>query len=277
LQLFEDYRHSVVGWNLDPATSRPPRSWDPNVLKAEIQPVLEKLADPKQGFLAEGLAQFMRTLSLKPGETPTEGRLRDWTALRDWLSIRANDWRVIPYFYPNEKLPRAKVVSSLDLLELLLLNANFKFIFSDNYALKFLTIVALAWGDEPREVWPPLIQQMYPGRKRPLTLQEAYEEILGTLKISETFIGYPKLPKCNGGVSWSGLFPDWVEARVFNMRQLVPVIEEALPGATGPRAGGMRILRDLLFSIYQSTPEKDRSYSSGWKNNLSFSIRLSEL
>ncbi len=291
-QLVEDYRSAVVGAWLDPAIGQPPRAWDPSALKAGVAPLIDKLGDSSQGFLPEGLTSFLRTFTLRPGEAPVAGRTRTPKDLYDWLAVRADDWRVIPYFYPGETKPRAKVVSSLDLLELLVINADFKFLLPENYALRFLTAVAVAWGDEPRELWPPMIREMFPGRKKPPTLRDAYEEILGMLKISEFMIGYPKLPKCAAGVDaeeWErsttangepkvrGIFPLWVEARVFNMRQLITVIEEGLPGASGPREGGMRILRDLLFELYQATPEDARTTKPGWANHLNFGIRLGEL
>lgn len=291
-QLVDDYRNAVVGATLDASTGQPPRAWDPSALRAGMAPLIAKLGDPAAGFLPEGLASFLRTFTLEPGEAPVVGRTRTPKDLYDWLAVRADDWRVIPYFYPGETKPRAKVVSSLDLLELLAINADFKYILADNYALRFLTAVALAWGDEPREFWPPMIREMFPGRKKPATLEQAYNEILGMLKISEFMIGYPKLPQCganrapqewelstqaNGEPKAMGLFPLWVEARVFNMRQLITVISEGLPGAEGPRSGGMKILRDLLFQLYQSTPEEARITKPGWGNHLNFGIRLGEL
>jgi hypothetical protein len=168
-------------------------------------------------------------------------------------------------------------VNSLDLLELLVINADFNFVLSENYALKFLTSVALAWGDEPRESWPALVRSMFPYGRRPPTLREAYADILDTLELSEKFIGYPRLPDCRGGSGWGGVLPGWLKARVFNMRQTVAVISEALPGAPGPRSGGLKLMRDLLFEMYQSTPEHHRGYGDGWNNNLAAGAHLAKM
>jgi hypothetical protein len=265
--LADDYRHGVVNWRLDSYSMRPPRHWSDERLREDLLPLIQKLSSPAHGPLIEGLTRFM-------------SRFRDpsrLSELKDWLAVRVNDWRVIPYFHPDEQQPRARMVNSLDLLELLVINSDFNFVLPENYALKFLTSVALAWGDEPRDSWPALVRSMYPHGKRPPTLREAYSEILETLELSEKWIGYPRLPDCRGGFSRTGVLPHWLKARVFNMRQSVVVISEALPGAPGSRSGGLKLLRELLFDMYQSTPEDHRGTSEGWSNNLSAGVQMAKL
>ncbi|MFN7684028.1 MAG: hypothetical protein ACK5QT_01270 [Oligoflexia bacterium] len=269
-ELAADYRDSVMGWRLDPVTGRPPQRWDLEQLKSDLKQIFPHFADPARGHLPEGLSQFMR-------------RFSNSAELSDWIALRANDWRVIPYFYPGEKAPRAKIVNSLDLLELLLINADFNFGSSQNYAFKFLTAIALAWGDEPRERWPAYIRAKYGNGRRPPTLAEAYSEILGTLEFSEKVIGYPKMPECSGERDRSGFFPAWLEARVFNMRQLVAVIEEGLPKnglSLSGRAGGMRLLRNLLFDMYLSTPGTrvdHRHAAAGSQHAFFVAVRLAHM
>ena len=163
---------------------------------------------------------------------------------------------------------------------MLVLNADFNFVLPENYALKFLGLVGRAWGDEPRSLWPAEIQQMYARGGRPQTLREAFEEIKSMQGLAENLLGFPDLPDCSRGRTGQrgiSLVPLEVRARVFNLSQIVSVIERNLPDSPGQYRGGMKILRDILYQLWASTPASDRGTSDGWKNNLSLGPKLARL
>jgi hypothetical protein len=278
-RLVRDYQGAVAAWRVD-SQGRPRYAWSKKDLRDELAPLAQKFGDPGQGPVVSKLVDFLRMMSLRDGERPVQGRLHHWSELRDWLALRASDWHLIPYFYPGEESPRVKMASTLDLFEMLVINADFNFILPENYALKFLGLVGRAWGDEPRSLWPADIQQMYARGGRPQTLREAFEEIKSTQGLAETLIGYPDLPDCPRGRTGQhgiSLVPLDVKARVFNLSRIISVIEQNLPDTAGPYRGGMKILRNILYQLWSSTPSNDRGTSDGWKNNLSLGPRLSRL
>ncbi|MBU6375694.1 MAG: hypothetical protein KGQ59_06845, partial [Bdellovibrionales bacterium] len=278
-QLIHEYRNSVTGWQLD-SKGDLRFSWSKTDIQAELAPIAKKLGDPTQGPLGARLLDFMRMSSLQPGAQPDQARLQSWVELRNWLKERSNDWEVIPYFYPGEESPRLKMVSSLDLFELLVINADFNVVLPENYALKFLGLMAQAWGDEPRRLWPEDIQKRFPGERRPQTLREAFDEIKKTQALAQAAIGFPDLPDCPRGKTGQhgiSLVPLDLKARVFNMAQLLPVIERNLPDSHSQYRGGMKVFRNLLYQMWASTPEKDRDACDGWKSNLSVAPALAKL
>ena len=284
--IVDDYRNSIVGPDLDPVTRRPRQAWKKHELMAEMDPLFEKLTGAN-GDVIGALLNTVGYFTLPEGEAPNSRQHFHWSYLRDFLKLRSLDHlksngelHTIPYFYPGEALPRLKVVSTLDRFELLVTNADFKYLLPQNFALEFLNSIALAWGDEPRESWPPLIKKLYPGSRRPPTLRDAYDDIRSTLKLASFFIGYPDVPECaEFNEKQVGVFPTDVKARLFNLHQLVGVIGENLPDAAGPYRGGMGVLRNLLFELYASTPEEFRSDSAktAWKNNVGVGIKLARM
>jgi hypothetical protein len=123
-------------------------------------------------------------------------------------------------------------------------------------------------------------------------------------------VGFPQLPGCrqvadpndppevqyaethdptanSGGLpSWlPGLHVPLMQRYLFNIHQVLPVLYENLPkpgvplGTGGKYVNGMRILRDLFFQLYYSSPYGYRradfhNYGSGWYNNLSVLSKL---
>jgi hypothetical protein len=278
-RLVRDYQDAVTAWRVD-SLGRPRYEWSKNELRNGLAPLAQKFGDPGQGPVLAKLVDFIRMVSLQPGERPVQGRLHQWSELRDWLTLRASDSHLIPYFYPGEENPRLKMASTLDLFELLVINADFNVILPENFALKFLGLVGRAWGDEPRSLWPADIQQMYARGGRPQTLREAFKDIKSMQGFAEALIGYPDLPDCPRGRTGQhgiSLIPLAVKARVFNLSQILSVIERNLPDSSGPYRGGMKILRDILYQLWSSTPSKHRGTGDGWKNNLSVGPALARL
>ncbi len=274
------------------------RAWDFDEFKELLAPVVAKLGDPAQGHperpVADALTNTLKYFSLRPGEA--RSRSKQWRPeeLATFLQDRSNDVQMITYFYPGETVPRVRLVNSLDRLELILTNADLQFLLPYNFGMRFLARLGMAWGDEPRELWPEPIQRMYAPGNRPPTLREAYGRIIASLQQLERLMGYPYRPECEqepdptdrnlewtAGTGMSRRIPLYVKASIFNIRQVIAVAEENLPDAGGPNRGGMKVLRNLFYELYASNPddvfsERYINYwsTAGLRNNLSLVIRF---
>jgi hypothetical protein len=290
-----DFLEGITNWEWLDGRGR--RSWSFDELKELLDPVVAKLGDREQGHpdrpVAEALLNVLKYFSLRPGEA--RSRSKHWRPeqLLDFLHSRSDDVQMITYFYPGETVPRVRLVNSLDRLELILTNADMQYLLPYNFGMRFLARLGMAWGDEPRDLWPEPIQQMYGRGSRPPTLREAYVRIVNSLNQLERMLGYPYRPVCDqlpdptdenlewyGGRGWAR-FPLNVRAAVFNIRQVIGVVEENLPDAETPHRNGMRILRNLFYELYASNPDEvfDERYMNYWstaglRNNLSVIVRL---
>ena len=291
-QIVSDFEYGVTGFEQIGGRAR--TQYSNEDMKAELQPTIQKLADPSSGAptksVIRALLNVMHYFTLKPGEPFQLGRHYLPEELGRWLHDRSEDYQPLLYFFPGDAQPRVRLVNSLDRLELVLYNAYFTYVLPDNNGQKFLQMIAESWGDEPRSSWPAEIQAQYPPGSRPATLHETYDKMAGTLGTFGTLIGYPKVPDCTPhGVPGDGLHipqglitvPGWmapglddVKNRLFNMQMVLPVIAENLPDAHGPHAGGMRVLRDLFYELVSSTPAQYRNARSGERNNLSIIYHL---
>ncbi len=219
----------------------------------------------------------MKYFTLKPGQkvNKTQHYTRDY--LIRWLHERSNDPKLIKFFYKDETRPRVRVVNSLDRLDLVLTEAArtpdpFT---GDNLAFKFLVQMGEAWGDEEPSAWPDAIRAKYekdPSPKNyPKTLRQAVTEMIQTLSGFEALTGYPNRPYCprasdvpadievgNGsqGIPLAVTFDQ--KTGVYNMRQVFGVLLENLPGSGSQMDGGLKVLRDLFFELYYSTPPDKR-------------------
>ncbi|MBL7715684.1 MAG: hypothetical protein JNL01_09470 [Bdellovibrionales bacterium] len=254
---------------------------------AEVEPILKKVSDPKQQVanktLAQALTRFMSYFTLPldsryevgPND-PRRNQNQHFTAeyMAKFLIERANDRRALAYFYPGEKKPRVRVVNGLDMMELVLYVADFQYLLPKNFGMGFLAEIGQAWGDEDRAIWPKEIQEQFDGRKKPDTLAQAVDGIKKTLKNFEGMVGYPKIDSCVDEdikikKPLAGkLLPLFVRASLFNSRQVIDSLAENLPDSGHAFAGGLKVIRDMAFEIYMTTPEKHRNPRSGEKNNL---------
>ena len=292
LELIDDYQNSLSTW--EEVDGRPRRSWKSEEIHAEVEPLLKKFGDPSQSSreksLLDGALNVIKYFSLKPGEKmATKQSHYAPDELGRWFNERAKDYRIIGYIYPGESKPRAKLVSSLDRLEELLVGADFKFAMPENFALKFLQMVGESWGDEDRGVWPDEIQMQYPYPKKPPTLRKTFEKISQTLRTYEDLLGLPKLHECEDVQATAGqdpgtnfrmpdfIIPAWVKANLFNLHEVLPVLEENLPGSGTSQAGGLKLLRDLFWELHSSSPLEGLSPKAGWKNNLSLVTQIGRL
>lgn len=252
------------------------------------EPLVEALADPA---VVRGL---MRVLQDFTGDS-----------LYDWLDRRAKDTEVISYYFPGERAPQARVVNSLDLLEIVLLNADIDlskmvempligpmlestFGVKANMALHFLGMIGEAWGDEPRSRWPEPIQQKFQNTK-PLTLRQAYNKIREQYEVLMNLMGLPDVHSCEppspqgrmrlpnwlvNAMNEEGIPAEEMRSRLFNIGQSLHVIENNLPDADHPQAGGMRVLRKLFYELYYASAPESRKPRALWKNRLSVVVRL---
>jgi hypothetical protein len=341
-QIIQDVSVSADSWSLDSRTGQPPRQVARQVFHEQLQPVFDKVADPagsaRDKSLTQAVINTLGYFSLEPREgepaiaSPARANDRQHYVpdyLLQWMRERSDDQRLISYFYPGQRSPRVRLVNTIEVLELVLVNADLQYLLPDHFGFKFLSMIGESWGDEPSDRWPEAVRRRYPrrsecdrlfreGRTRdrlrlvrggdcPRTLEETFrnndafpmfapmKSVVGTLQMFEGVVGYPDLPSCRQVLDPSNpgqdtpnpeaptggapdfIIPDWVRASVFNMRQLLPVVEENLPGANHPHAGGLKVLRDLFYELHTSSPERCQNARSGECNNLSVLVKLVRL
>ncbi|MEK6704478.1 MAG: hypothetical protein AABZ06_01690, partial [Bdellovibrionota bacterium] len=298
-QIIDDYENAVTTWDKVNGIQR--RSWSKAEFKSRLNLVFDKIADPGHSAperkLMESLLAFTTYFTLQPSQRPNQKQHYTPQYLKRWLYERSDDRKLMTYFFPGETRPRVRLVNTLDRLELLLINGDFipPVPFNKNYGMHYLAQFAEAWGDEPRELWPDEIKRKFPdGKSRPKMLREVFEEISTTQKQFEDLSGFPDLPHCTQAADprdppdlqkyettdpkAQGIFGFMIshemKSYLFNSRQALSVIEENLPGSGTRFDGGMKVLRDLFFEVYYSTPEKYRTPKAGWFNNLSVIMRF---
>jgi hypothetical protein len=183
--------------------------------------------------------------------------------LYDWIQKRTTDQRMVTFYYPGEKNLQVRVMSSLDMIDQILVGADFSFFNQGNFAVKYMKQLGEAWGDEPRETWPKEIQALYPGSKRPKTLRQALEDIESELNQFLSLAGTPSVPHCDqiddpqdpddavsiGTLLRNPLVPFKYSAILYNMKSLLPVMKDNLPDSGSSQAGGLRLIRDAAFEL----------------------------
>jgi hypothetical protein len=291
----DEYLNSISSWEWIHGKGR--RSWDIPAFKENLGPIVNKLGDLSQADserkAVEALLNVVKYFSRNPGERPT--REKPWTSrdLYDFLKLRSNDTRMITYFYPDEDVPRVRLVNTLDMLELVLINSDFQFLLPENIGMLFLARIGFAWGDEPREMWPEPIQRMYSGGKKPATLRKVYQQMQATVSKMEGMIGYPYRPECDQvpdptdeNLEWRAgtgrkRVPIHIKRAFFNLRQIMSVVEENLNDVNHPHKNGMKYLRNMFYELYASNPDDvfSEDYYNYWstaglRNNLQIVLRL---
>lgn len=279
-EMLADYHDAVNDWELVNGQAR--KSYDLATFRERLEPVLNKMADPSQSHYSkhviDAMLNLVRYFSLEPGQKPTRTAHFQRSYLLQWLHERANDPRVISYFYPGENAPRVRVVNSLDRLDLVLTEAARTPIplLDQNLGIKFLKEIGEAWGDEPKSSWPEEIYFKY-NKTTPKTLRAAVTEMLQSLSLFETLAGFPDRPMCPKspdprvpddyhipGIQGDGGLAGWIpdslamKSSIHNIRAVMSVLLENLPDSGHPMAGGIKVLRNLFYELYYSTPLKDR-------------------
>jgi hypothetical protein len=169
-------------------------------------------------------------------------------------------------------------------------------------------LLADAWGDvEDPNQWPIEIRQKYPlSGKRPPTILEAVRQIKGpdlswnpiTWVNTESLntlaflvVGTPRLPGCyqpmnekkdkegmpipektypNSKGIVRALFDDEVRARLYNIFQVIDVMEENSPGGEiiPSYQTGLEFFRNLFFELTYSTRDENRGYGDDVNQSL---------
>lgn len=253
LQVIEDYRHAVTGWDLiqDNLGKHVRKSWKYEDFSGQFKSLLDILMKPdaqglktysgSKGRVFDALLRFTRYFSLQPGKKPNREQHYTSDHLIRWLRDRSNDHQLITFYYPGESEPRVRLVNSLDRLELVLIGADFTApVLGTNFGLKFLADIADAWGDEDPSLWPEPIQRKARRGEQIRTLAEVVQEINQTQSRFE------------GLVSW---LPGMASIRpqMYNIHQVISVLDENV------KNGGLRVLRDLFYQIYYTNLKSNQS------------------
>jgi hypothetical protein len=309
-----EHRDAVNNWEIL-EDGRRRRSYSDAEFREGTKFLIQKLTDPAQSSwdksIHQALLNVMEYFRLKEGEAPSAHRHYEPGYFGRWLDQLSGQQRAIVYFHPEEKRPRVRLVNSFDSLEILLFNADFDYVLNDNFGLKYLTAVARAWGDEPVEVWPAEIRAEFSeyaetGRgDRPKTLREVVKAMRDELKLFGN-LGQPRMDYCDkpknavddgiilppkspvmdripivrdliGRLSPPGISD--AKARMFNLSQVLPVLEEMLPESNHPTQGSIKVLRDLFWEMWSSTPREHQGSHKRetLKNNLSVVSQLVRL
>jgi hypothetical protein len=193
----------------------------------------------------------------------------DHLDLGKFMQSRAVKLTLIPYYYENPNYPavkgkqfrdfiRIRLVSELDRLELIAINADFKALgLLKNFGLGFIRDIGLSWGDEPQSRWPSDLSK-FVNLNKVKTLSETSEAIHQQLsKFDGSLIqslgscdprGRSKIGSwianhlCNAEISD-------ISARLFNLRSLVSLLDRELPAKDGGQ-GGLLLLRDMFYNLY---------------------------
>jgi hypothetical protein len=345
-EIVEDVREARTAWEFFKASGASEKSarmeWSVPELKKVLVPLMKRFLDPEASYhegtekrpALQAMLNVFKYFSLPsvgnevaiPGPrefSPKQGAHYPPEYLARWLQERSTDYQLIPYFYPGESRPRLRYVNSLMKLELVLINADLQYILPDNFGLKFLELIAYAWGDEKYDSWPKLVQQKFGGEKArvcdetgvsekvrlrrirdgecPMRLTDAYrvddafptfattKSILSTLKQFEFLLGYPDLPDC---FQWTpeeqarlprstglagGVLKEEAKISVFNVRQLINIIDDNLPESKSRYAGGAKVLRDLFFEFLVTSPKGTDNAREPERNNLRFVVEMVKL
>ncbi len=260
-----EYDESYTAWE------RERYSWGFNELKAKTDELVKIFTRSEKAHAGDGGSAAAHLL----------GVIRDYSAgvaggvgkysvqyFADWFHDRSVDSYKIFYFYPGERKARLRIVSSMDMMEMVLLNADFKvearnafaqsvlnLLADRNFGIKFIQDIGMSWGDEPQDQWPEEVKRYYLGRHSP-TLKETFDDIIGTIEKFELLLypdikgssnPYDGLTKCKQignerGRTMSGSLGSFlsrlamteeeiadVQRRFFNLNQILKVLAWNLP------------------------------------------------
>lgn len=245
-EVVSEYQHAVLGWEW--SDGKLPIVWDRERLLQRVRAFSKTIESPA---LRDGLYRWLS------GNSKYD--------LANWFFARSGDAVAVTVMGSDGALS-VRWMSTLDRLESILVNSNFDYgspFFSRNHGLRFIQKFAEAWGDEPRSAWPKEIQARYGGRKIPPTLRDVQNDVRKFIKAFEVYGGLPPIPNCakaTVGGAWRSNFlvSRDVQAKVFNLRQTLSVIDENLPDSEHPHHDGMRVLRDLFYAVQSSASHQNK-------------------
>lgn len=218
--------------------------------KASLKRLLDKLAEPR---MFEALFTFFFSVDLSPYSP-------EW--VESWFQRLSSELQVIEYYYPGPYAkgmkPSVRLVNMLDLLELIVFDADFSpidygqsvsfdfdnphFNADENFALKHLSRLGQLNPDKP-----PIDAYM-----------DMFRWILDIEGELSTFTAIKdKLEWVSNWVADKAMVPE-IRRRTFNMGQVVGVLRKMI---ASERIQGKRIqndlgfLRDLFRAVLRATPE----------------------
>ncbi len=180
--------------------------------------------------------------------------------LFQFLKDRSTQLVLVPFIFHEPGYPktsrreyhskiRFRIVSQIDRLELLAIEADFKALgLTHNFGLGFIKDIALSWGDEPKSARPTDLGAY---TTSPKTLKDTAISINDTLTRFDRSIvqGLGKLDPDIADIS----------ARLFNNRFLISLLDEELPVEQGGK-NGLRVIRDLFYSLYSMNQNSQRDH-----------------
>lgn len=209
------------------------------IFKEKIKPLFDELS---KGNRVEATMTFFYRMYGNP-YTP------EWWSY--WFRYLASNVRAVPYYYPGQypgkSKPTVRLISQLEMLDLVVANADFTLSQygqdgfgivgnDDNFAIKYLTLLGLCGED-----MDPAVDRM--GRE--LAFFQSMSERLG---------GIPVI----GGK----IFKDELRRRLFNLTQIFPILREVnkvykFEGSDGKviYANHLGVLRDLFKAVLKALPE----------------------
>jgi len=186
---------------------------------------------------------------------------------------------LIPYIYQSPDYPhttsrqfrdriRLRIASDLDRLELLAINADFRaFGKIENLGMNFIREIGLSWGDLPEAKRPSTLSR-FRSPQNVRTLSETRDYIHSEMIRFDKGI-FQKLGECDP--RGKGRIHRWIQrktcsnelfdvsARLFNLRFLLPLIDREWERMTDS-SGGLALLRDLFYSLYEGNPDNSFDY-----------------
>lgn len=270
-QIVNDYLGSSQSWGLPDESTQWIHTSDPTQVsdfEFHLNPLLHLLRNSPQ--VPSSALRAVRRIQ------------HDGMHIGSFISDRAIKMTLVPYYYQVGNFPaqskrqysdhiRLRLVSDLDRLELIAINADFKaFGIVGNIGMGFLRQIALAWGDTPESDRPKSLSR-FVRSKEVKTLKQVRTAINRELSLFDTQL-IQSLGECALDKGAIGRFifsrlcnPDVsdLSARLFNLRSMVSLLDEELPETDGG-ANGLIFLRDLFYSLYEgNTSNQKDAFANG--------------
>ncbi len=240
--------------------------------KTALRPMIDNLVTNFPGVLESTLG-FFKTLDHHP-YTP------EWLA--QWFVRLAQDVRVMPYYYPGTypgtHRPTVRLVSLLDLLELVVIDADFSLMEIGQNA----PITELISGENPRDIFSiRYLTQLAESDDRPGHDVRAWVEGINSNLTKYYVMCFPPADALlgTGRLLARVLTQPELKRRMFNLRNIYPLFPSLLANqhTLYDRVAGrnvqitdLHVLRDLFRAVLGGTPVADRHEYNRQKNSLAF-------
>lgn len=258
-QIVSEYKGSVSNWELeydDERTSvRSPRkmTYSFQDIKSRIGPMLarsnslgaqQSRVNPEEpAALLEANLNVMKYFTRKPGTTGSSRQQFTQQQFLDWFMRKSQDARAVLYYqdrpirnadgqvirHEPELLPRVRLATTLDRMELVTISGDMKFIFPQNFGMGFLSGFGEAWGDESWDMIPEAIRVRFPRTRDRLAcygpdaapfsvpafsdcaprLRDMYTKVREMIMSFTKILGSPDFPQCGGFRTTQAMDSGW--------------------------------------------------------------------